>query len=426
MNPSLGSPPVRSKEGDGKVILFFALLQAPVYLILEMLYRLQPGYSAAVVPYDVRIYCQAAASLFSGLWPYGGSSFPYPPGSLLFFVAPGLLAGDCAVYLDHFKIELLVLSMVGVVATAWIARRLRQPLAPTLLLYSCALPLLGSIVPQRYDLAPAIVVLLAAAAWLRGWRTAAWALLALGTLTKVYPALLLPLFSSLEWRGYGWRSMLRGWLTFICLVFAGLLPFLLAAPQETLRVFGAQAGRGLEVESTLALLLLAGRLFGLPAAAEYNGYLNTWEVTSPYGEILQIALLALQGGLLLLLWARFHRSPDTGPADLIRYAAACLVVALVASKVFSPQFMIWLFPLPLLAGRQRLAAASGLFLLAMLLTHLANPFLWAPLKQGDALAVSVLLVRDAALVLLAVALVAGNSAMNGETSPPESHGPDEQ
>ena len=420
MSRRFDSLPIRFK--DGMVIVFFVLLQMPVHVLLETLYGLQPGFNAAVIPYDVRIYCEAASAVFSGQWPYHGFSLPYPPGSLLFFIPPGLLAGDCAAYLVHFKIELLVLSMVGVVATASIARRLGQPLARTLLLYSCALPVLGSIVPQRYDLAPAILVLLAGAAWLRGWRTVAWALLALGTLTKVYPALLLPLFSSLEWRGHGWRSMLRGWLTFVCLIVGGLLPFLVAAPQETISVFGAQSGRGLEIESTLALLLLAGRQFGLPAAAEYNGYLNTWEVTSPHSEVLQLALLALQGGLLLLLWVRFHRSSDTGPADLMRYSAACLAVALVTSKVFSPQFMIWLFPLPLLVGRQRLAAASGLFLVAMLLTHLANPFLWAPLKQGDSLAVSVLLMRDAVLLLLAVTLVAHRPALSPETYPPECDG----
>jgi glycosyltransferase involved in cell wall biosynthesis len=377
-----------------------------VYLVLEALYRLQPGFDPAVIPYDVRVYYDAASSVISGHWPYRDFFFPYPPGSLLFFVPPRLLASDCYTFLVQFKIELLVLSMVGVVAAAWVAQRLGQPLGTTLLLYSCALPVLGSIVPQRYDLAPAILVLVAATACLRRWRIVTWVLLALGTLSKVYPVVLLPLFSSLEWRAYGWRSVLRGWLTLVCLIVVGLLPFMVAAPQQTVKVFGAQAGRGLEIESTLALVLLAARHLGLPAAAVYNEYLNTWEVTSPYGQVLQLALLPLQGCLLLLLWARFHRLPQAGLRDLMRYSAATLAVALLTSKVFSPQFMIWLFPLPILIGTRRVWATSGPFLVAMLLTHLANPFLWVPLKQGDSLAVLVLLLRDAMLLLLALTLVA--------------------
>jgi hypothetical protein len=57
------------------VILCFALLQVPVYLLLEMLHRVRPAFDAVAISCDVRTYCPAVAAMLSGQWPCGGFSF---------------------------------------------------------------------------------------------------------------------------------------------------------------------------------------------------------------------------------------------------------------------------------------------------------------------------------------------------------------
>ncbi|MEW6233009.1 MAG: glycosyltransferase family 87 protein [Chloroflexota bacterium] len=382
-------------------------LQIPVFGIIEFLYRQQPGFSPTITPYDVRIFFNAATAVLAAQWPYCDFFFPYPPLSLLFLIPPRLIAGDPGAYFAWFKVELLFLDWIGLMAMAWIARQIGQPLGRTLLVYSCALPALGSIVLQRYDLVPAILVLLALATWMRGWHFATWALLAVGTLTKIYPSLLIPLFTVGEWRAAGWRAVGRGWSIFVALVLCGLLPFLLVAFGETLNVFGAQTGRGLEIESTFALMLLAGRFFGLPAEVVYNSGLNTWEVTSPSSNLFYLTALGLQVILLIFVYLRFFRLARGTNDTIVRYSAVTIAIGLLTSRVFSPQFMLWLFPLPFLSGDRKFAWASLLFLVSALLTQAAYPFLWSALKQASAIPVGVLLLRDATLGLLCMLLVQG-------------------
>ncbi len=108
----------------------------------------------------------------------------------------------------------------------------------------------------------------------------------------------------------------------------------------------------------------------------------------------------LQIAALLAIWALYARSRG-GREELVRACAAAAVAFVALGKVFSPQFLIWLVPLvPLVRGR-RGVAASGLLLVAMVLTQLWFPFrYWDYALQFDATASWLVLVRD--LVMLAL------------------------
>jgi len=379
-------------------------LQIPILGVIELLFRQQPGYNPAITPYDVRLYFDAASRALTGQWPYRDFFFPYPPLAIALFLPTRLIAGDPRAYFHWFKIELLIMDWLGLVATAWIARRVGQAVVPTLTAYTLALPFLGPIVLQRFDLAPAVIVIFSLGAWLHGRYYMGWVLLAAGTLTKVYPALLLPLYSIAAWRTSGWRALGYGWLIFGLVTFAGLFPFLLVAPQATIATLGAQSGRGLEIESTLALLLLAARFSGLPTQVVYNQDLNTWEVTAPNADYWQVVAFALS--VILLSWA-YWRFFSTAPheSQLVSYSVAIIIIGLLTSKVFSPQFMLWLFPSAFLCGKRRFALAALLFLLSALLTQTVYPFLWSALKQQEALPVGLLLLRDVVLACLCALLL---------------------
>ncbi len=390
-----------SSRLSAHTLLLGLAAQVPVFATLWFLYLHRPVADPTGINYDVRIFFDAATAVLRGQLPYRDFFFQYPPLALLFFIPPRLIASDLASYFAWFSVELLVLGGCGVLATAAVARRLGQPPGPTLLLYSVGLLALGSIVPQRYDLAPAILVLLALCAWLYNRRGLAWALLAIGTLTKIYPALLLPLFTIAAWRTAGARAVVRGWIIFGIVVLVVMLPLLATAPGETLKAFSGQAGRGLEIESTFASLLLAGRAVGLPAEIVYQKQMNSWDVTAPYAEQVATLALVLQFALLLFAYARFLRERENTNAALVPYASAVIALALLTSKVFSPQYMIWLFPLALLSGK-KFVWTSALFLLAALVTQIVFPLLWGLLKQGDSLPILLLIVRDLGLAALCI------------------------
>jgi Glycosyltransferase family 87 len=392
--------------------LFWLGLQVPIFAALYFIYSRRPVADPTVVNYDVRLYFDAASAVLRGQLPYRDFFFQYPPLALLFFIPPRLFASDLASYFRWFNLELLLLACAGVVITAKIAVRIGQPVGTTLLVYSLALIAIGAIIPQRYDLAPAILVLLAIAAWLDEKDGLAFGFLAIGTLVKIYPALLVPLFLIAGWRGHAFRAALRGLLIYVGMILVIMLPFLLFAPRETVSAIAGQAGRGVGIASLYASLLLVGRPLGVPAEIVYQQGLNSWNVDLPGAEWVVSATTGLQLISVALVYLRAGRLPNLSGSTFVRFSAAVVGVALVASKVLSAQYILWLFPLGFLGGEKRFAWDAAFFLTAATLTQLLFPFLWSDLKQGSNLALMVALARDACLVGLCLLLVETPAVLN--------------
>ena len=97
-------------------------------------------------------------------------------------------------------------------------------------------------------------------------------------------------------------------------------------------------------------------------------------------------------------------------------AAATAVVSFVAfGKVLSPQYLIWIVPLVPLVARRVWGAAMGLAVLAAGLTGLYFPSHYSSIRLVTNW-VWVLVVRDAALVALAVVLLAHLRREGGQGS----------
>jgi hypothetical protein len=125
-------------------------------------------------------------------------------------------------------------------------------------------------------------------------------------------------------------------------------------------------------------------------------------------DALAALLAALQALAVVAVWLVFVTR--RGSRAELGAAAAAAVAAFVAfGKVLSPQFLIWLIPLvPLAAGRRGLAA-SGLFLVALVLTQLWFPSQYWELVALEAAPTWLLLARDVVLVALAATLLAATA-----------------
>ncbi len=386
-------------------ILFWALIQVIAFAALELLYRFWRPFDPTFVHVDVQLYYNAARNVLAGQLPYRDFFFPYPPGSLAFFIPPALVSSDAIQYFRLFELEVLLLDWVALGVTALIALRFGQSLNRTMLLYTLAIPAMGVIVWQRYDLAPALVVILAFAAFIARQSGLAWTLLGFGTLVKIYPALLTPLFAIAEYRVGGTRRAMRGIIIFAAIVALGMVPFFIASFEETANIFLSQSGRGFEIESVGASLMVVASWLGFPAQIVYRRRLNTWDVDSPASSALQLLFLVLQVAAIAFVYWRFLRAQRVDASTLIRYSLTVIAASLLTAKVFSPQFIVWLFPLALLSGEKKFAWASALFLIAAVCTQLAFPFLWEPLKEASPIAVGALLVRDVTLGVMAAMVV---------------------
>jgi hypothetical protein len=328
--------------------------------------------------------------------PYRDFELEYPPGALPVFVAPALVER-----LDYRKVFQLL--MAGCLLAAAVGAFLVSGWRAAVL--TAVAPLaLGSVVLSRFDLWPAALAVLALAAALRRHHTLSAVLIGTAFAAKLWPAVLVPLLVIWIARSEGGRAAGR-WLAAAAATAAvWFLPFVVLSPGGVAHSFHAQFARPLQVESLGASLLIAWhhvvgtRFFVESSYGSQNligpGTHATAIVTSVVG------VLAL--GAVYIAFAR-GRSDVT---DLLRYTAAAVAVTLALGKVFSPQFLIWLFPLvPLVRGRRGIWA-SALFFLALVLTQLWFPErYWLLANFLNATQSWELLARNLAVVALAVVLL---------------------
>jgi hypothetical protein len=140
------------------------------------------------------------------------------------------------------------------------------------------------------------------------------------------------------------------------------VPIYLYEGPQSLGLLYYHAERGLNTESVLSSVVLLFSFFGHDVAP--LGAHQCWNLVSsatPFLVKLSAPLVAaLVLGVVYGLWSAARRRPAPeragslavvyGPA-FIGFAAAAFAASIVASKVFSPQYIVWLLPLvPLLPG----------------------------------------------------------------------------
>ena len=271
---------------------------------------------------------------------------------------------DSAAYFDLHQVDMAVGFLLLVVLTALAARELGGRPATALFLF---LPATVYFSFNRFDAWPSLLVVGALLCQLRGRPLSAAVLLALGAMTKWYPVLLLPLFLSHNLYG---RDDSRPWLRRVPR--AVLAPGLLAAAvcvailaitwfwhgggfEAVAYVYGPK-GQGDRVPNrgSLVYALMSKDMWGWFRSRD-EGWLSRWATVAQFLPALVLACVPVRGRRALV--------------------AACLVVVLgfmQFGKVFSPQWIVWVAPLAILAGVTSRWALL-LLVLADVLTYLQTP-----------------------------------------------------
>jgi hypothetical protein len=360
---------------------------------------------------DTPIYQRYGDAMRSGQVPYRDFRLEYPPGALPAFVLPSLMrehAGDLDGFDRGFQALMWLCGAAALAAMVGVLDALGAGAARVgaAVGFAALAPLaLGSVVLSRFDLWPAALTVGALALLLNDRRRLGFGVLAAATVTKIFPAVLLPLFVAYTWRRDGRRAALTALGVYAAVVVAVCLPFLILSPDGFAWSLDRQLGRPLQLESLGASFLLAAHQgFGLGITMR-SGH-GSQNLVGTGADVLAALQTVAQAVALVGLWIWFAR----GPAEkerLVRAAvlAVCIFVAL--GKVFSPQFLIWLIPLvPLVRGRRGFLA-SGVFLGALILTQGWFPFrYWDLALHFGATPSWLVFVRDLVMVGLLVVLAA--------------------
>ncbi len=343
---------------------------------------------------DLYVYGSYQDLLHRGLVPFRDFDFEYPPGALL----PLWLAGD-----DDVVLSLLMLACALVCQwAAWAVGGARAGWAMVALP-----PVAGALVRTHFDLFPealamAGLALVVARVPRRGAVELGLALLALATMTKLWPAALAAV--AVVWlhgRGEA-RAAYRGAATFVAVVLACGIPFAaLGGFPETMVRF--HLDRPVQIESTAATVLeIAGgsRVTGDPV--RHDRFKSNGLDGGAADAVAALSSLALVAAGLAILWLVWRR-PSTGA---LVHAALAITLAFVAfSKVLSPQYVLWLLPLAAVSYGRGARLGPALVALASLATQLWFPRHYFDVVFQHGWAVVAVGVRNA-LLLAALAATA--------------------
>jgi hypothetical protein len=313
---------------------------------------------------DIFVYNDWARALLAGHLPWQSFNVEYPPGVLPFMAIPG----DERVY-ELLFITLAVLADAAIMALLWRARPRGLGSGMWVLLPIA----LGPIIWVRFDIcvAAALVGFVVALREQR-WRTAGICLAA-ATLLKLWPLVLLVVAWRLIPRSgrravLGWTLGGIGALTVPVIGFGG--------GSGLLWMLRYQGGRGLEMETVWAWPVIVAHAFGA-ALRPVPGH-GTTEV--PISGVVSYAVSVVLPLAIVAVVAYVWR--DTGRR--LTVASACLLavsVVLIASKVLSPQYVVWacalvavvLDEVPARSKRERIRLAIATLFLAAT-TQLVFPF----------------------------------------------------
>jgi len=419
-----GRLPVRRSAGvvlAVLVVVFLVTRVAPVVLTLHpQLYGPQISNPAG----DVGRYAAwGTAAIGHGMVPYRDFDVEYPPGALAFVLVPAMLGGGTFSTAAFVGMLVIVDLAAFLVLVAWARRGGSWAGAAAWLVLP---PALGVVLYGRLDLLPAVALLIAIErAHARRW-TACGIWLGLGAAAKLVPGVFLPVFvvaaASRRWRVVAGAAA-GGALA--------CLPY--AADTRALwhDVVGYHLARGIHLESLWgsALNLARLRASSVTLLYEHGAFGITGRGAAGMlvaSAVLVIGVVAAAVGVAL---ARWPGRPWRARAELAIAVTATLALLLATTRVFSPQFVVWL----LAAGAAALTVTAGAWrwlgpaLAAVVaLTVLEYPLGFDLLRQGVTWPAMALFARNVVVLGIGVACAARwvRPAVDaGDPDPVDARGP---
>lgn len=390
------------------IVAGFCAVHALMWVLLELIYfRTRPVT-------DTTIYYHYSSRIVNGFTPYADFSAEYPPVAMLIFLLPRLVSGAAySAYVYWFELEMLLFGWANILLLSLLAWRRWESLSrmvAALGLYTVFTAMMGFIIPARFDLAAAFLILATVAAFIHDRRLIAWALIGVGIMTKVVPLFLAPLLLIVHYRRRQLDWLFIGPVVAVTAAAIIAIPFLAASPEGLARAFLYHAERPLQIESSWStpILIMSFFGYGLRMFSSYGSH----NIFTPLANLLATLSSPVTIGFIGLGYWCFWKRISGGDEDrsytsdqLIRFTVVTIAIFIAGSKVFSPQFMIWMIPLvPLIydSDRNYLLTVFGALLV---MTQLEFPFYYGELLAINPLVVLLVAARNALLIWMAVTLM---------------------
>ena len=371
------------------LVLIWALMR--IYAFLAAYDNLQQYPHSAWISSDVLLFQGWAPKLAHFHFPINDQRWQYPPGAGIFLTLPEWISHVLHVHYEQAFQGLVVLTDLALfVILIWAGRRLKAPvggLGPAWL-WAFAPLFLGPILAARFDTLVSLTAVGALVLLYVNRPTWAGAIMGVGLLIKAWPVLMIA--------GARRRDLPRA--LFGTAIGATVVVLVGLFWSNSWSFFDNELHRGLQIESVGALPWVIGWRFGHPQRYGYS--FGALEIISSHAHAVGLSL-SLVGFVLLFILGVLRLAGRLEHVAGVDVAYAALLVSVATSRVYSPQYNIWLVAVGaavLLDRRTRLRPAVWFALGASVFGQLVYPIYYVQLMQGETSGVLTQTLRIACLL----------------------------
>ena len=294
-------------------------------------------------------YWKDANPLFNGEIPI----MEYPPFALVFMAIPRIFGWTPEAYEVFYVIEVFVFIVIGLIYTDKLAVHYGKNRKNSMLAYSVLMVLLLEFVTDRYDIFPAVLTLMSFYYFAKNRYAWAFALIAIGMMTKLYPAMLFPIYFLLFAVKGEWKEAFKGTGVFVLVTLAIVIPVMIIEPDMIWNFLNYHSDRPLQVESVAASLIYPLSMIGLTSvtitSAKDPGSFGSDNLIGPLPDAVAGILSPLMVACVLAVCFYFafvyRKADEDGRLKVLGLAiAGVMMVFMIFGKVFSAQYLIWVVP----------------------------------------------------------------------------------
>ncbi len=299
---------------------------------------------------DVINYYNDISDIFDKqLMPYSDYVFEYPPLTLLMFLVPKLLSWDLTSFYVVFCIWTTVFTFISIYFTFKLCEHFKIDRFKVMILLIIMMFVANKMMLQRNDIFAVGFVIISLYLFINRKYVPSSIMLTCAAFIKIYPIILIPIFTIALLVKKDWKNT----MTFLIIaIITGLmiqLPFLINDPSSAFAYISYHSDRGMQVESVMSTILLMVDLF-IPIVDSieplYGSLSLTGDVPDMIAEwmnvVIVVALIATAIWFIARLWSK-SSNEEKDFQMLCLMSIIITMVFITFSKVYSAQYMLWIF-----------------------------------------------------------------------------------
>ena len=298
---------------------------------------------------DVHQYWLHAENMFNGIMPYEDDPSAYPPLAFFLDLIPYIITPTEPGYNYSFAIMTYLFSLLAIHGLLKFCDS--RGISHFYVYFTFALLIIGvnNFFIARNDTITTVFVVLSILFYLDRKYVPAFILLALGIMTKIYPIFLLPilLIPFLARKDLKSFFMYGALTALVCFVIE--LPVLINDPSTAFSYLTQHSGRGVEIESVVAIPLMIVSLIddslvyvGMDENESWDLFGTLANSVEPY--IMPITFLII-GAFIVYFLYKMYKNEDDSERSMPLMLLACgivLMIFMTFNKVFCAQYVMWI------------------------------------------------------------------------------------